>query len=233
MVQPHALHALLGPPSGPSTLSVALAGASAVILPVGPLSRPANGRLPYRDGLLAHGSGYPTGGSSGSMSDAGFPIVGGLGNNGSGAANSNLEHLRQLLGALPRGVRVPVLLVAPDLQAAQQWQELVKQQQGQMSGRVGSSGSGAPLLHVVSIQQQPHRQGTSLASSGPANHNSSAGLPIANGNSSGAAAVAAASFSAQQLVQGLRWLAARAPQQPVLEVRYWPFITAAGSANRG
>ncbi|GAB4823215.1 hypothetical protein N2152v2_010261 [Parachlorella kessleri] len=217
VVQPHALNALSDPHSGPSTLSAAVAGASAIIVPVEPLLGPANGRLPYQDGHIPHGFGQSNGGSSSSMSHVGLSFVDGF---GSGAASAKLEPLWQVLGALPQGIRVPVLLVAPDLPAAQQWQELVRQQQqqGRLSGRVGSSSSrGGPLLHVVSAsaQQQPHKAGTSLDGSGPAN-NSGIGPPFANGASSGVEA--ATSFSVQQLVQGLRWLAARAPQQPVLEV---------------
>jgi hypothetical protein len=203
VVLPHALHSSSSSSNtaaqgAESTPTSPLAGASAVIMPVGPLSSAGTNQA------------SPT---------------------SSGGSVCGPEQLSQLLRALPRSVRLPVLLVAPTPQAAQQWQELLRQ------GLGAGLGDAAAQLHVISAQpahpqqqlaQYPQQQALppppqqqqqrsfphlgAPAAGAP-------GHPSAPGDGSGSAAAAAAAFSPQQLVQGLRWLAARAPQQPLLTVR--------------
>lgn len=97
-------------------------------------------------------------------------------------------------------------------QAAQEWQERVPS--------LGSSEATA-MVHVISVQP-PGLASWPPSSTNGSNIGSAAGSSTGGGSgmpAGGAGAGTAAVFSAQQLVQGLRWLAARAPPQPVLEVR--------------
>lgn len=110
----------------------------------------------------------------------------------SGAPSSGAaQHLHQWLPPPScAALQLPLLLVAASDAAAQQWQQAVTASSAALPGPV----------HVLSVQDvaAPAPQGAPAGAQ-------QRGRPVA--------------FSKQRLVQGLRWLAAHAPRQPVLKVR--------------
>ncbi len=111
---------------------------------------------------------------------------------GSGADEISMQQWQPLLSKM----RIPILLVAGNEAAAQQWRQAVA------AGRVPFPG---PVQ--VSCVQEGATAGS--CSSGQASNKS--------GSSTHTGGVAS-SYSRQQLLQGLRWLGAQAPPQPVLKV---------------
>lgn len=92
--------------------------------------------------------------------------------------------------------RLPVLLVAATDVAAQHWREEIA------ASRLAFTGP----VQVVSVEEGA--QGAAWLSAA-----------AAAGSNSGELAVEPAAYSQQRLVEGLRWLAAHSPPQPVLKVR--------------
>lgn len=92
--------------------------------------------------------------------------------------------------------RLPVLLVAATDVAAQHWREEIA------ASRLAFTGP----VQVVSVEEGA--QGAAWLSAA-----------ATAGSSSGELAVEPAAYSQQRLIEGLRWLAAHSPPQPVLKVR--------------
>ena len=135
-----------------------------------------------------------TGGGSVALAGASGVILAVTG----GAAASPQKLQQQMQQWSSAAVPLPTLLVAGTDTAAQQWQEAVS------ASRLPSGG---PVL-VISVQEELAAEAVS-----PATTQKAWGSPQQG------AGAAPATYSRQRLVQGLRWVAAHSPAQPILKVR--------------
>ena len=141
-----------------------------------------------------------TGGCSGALSGASGIILAVPGGSAAASPQQLQQQLQQWSSA---AVPLPTLLVAGTDAAAQLWQE---------AASASHLPPGGPVLvvSVVSVQEE-------LAAAAI----SSAATHSAWGSAQQGTGAAPATYSRQRLVQGLRWVAAHSPPQPMLKVRCW------------